>query len=415
MNKLYDHQKRIIDEDKRYAGLFLGTGAGKTLIALKLARGSTLVICPKTQKEDRNWEREAQKNDIDIDLTVMSKEMFRSLRKNGWVKPFDTIIVDEAHTVLGVTPNIRYVKKKPIPKTSQLFEELGTYIMLTKPKHLYLCTATLIRSPMTVWGAGKLLGQKWDFYDFRSEYYIKLPMAFRDVWAPKSDNATKNRLARVVQNLGYVGQLTDYFDVPEQSYKKIWCILSAKQEDRIAHLPLEYSDPIVLLGKIHQTENGVLAGDEYNAPEYFENDKIEKILELAIEFPKMIIFAKYRAQIDQIQKSLTKEGYATWTLTGDTKDRGGVIKQANDAANGIFICQAQISAGWELPTYPVMVFASMSYSVVDRIQAEGRILRANYLKKNLYIDLVVKGGIDEEVYKCIENKKDFNERVFLNV
>ncbi len=409
---LYAHQKRIIDEDPEVAGLWLGTGSGKTLTALHLAKGKVLIIAPKTQKEDKNWERELEANNIGLKITVISKETFR--RDWEHLPRFDTIIGDEAHTLLGVTPNIRYRNKQAIPKTSQLFEALLSYIQKHKPQRIYMATATIMRSPMTVWGAAKVLGKDWNFYEFRDIYYTKLPMPGREVWVPKSDSATKDRLAKTVQGLGYVGRLEDFFDVPDQSYKTIYLESTVAQAKRIKELPLEYPDPLVLLGKRHQVENGVLAGDEYLAPQEFDNEKIDKIMELAIEFPKMVVFAKYRAQIASLEETLA-QNYRVLTLTGDTKDRGEVISRANKASECIFICQAQISAGWELPDYPVMVFASMSYSLVDRVQAEGRILRANALKKNLYIDLVVKGGIDEAVYKSIKNKKDFNERLYLNL
>ncbi len=412
--KLYSHQQKIIDEDKPVSGLFMGTGSGKTRTALMLARGNTLVIAPKTQVEDGNWFREWDKIDMEDDhvfpLKVISKETFR----RDWEKlpRFDTIIIDEAHTVLGVTPNVRWVKKQAIPKASQLFEAVGQYIMLNKPSRVYLCTATPIRSPMTVWGAAKLLGQKWDWYKFRDKFYIRLPMPGREVYQPKNDVATKNKLGELVRKLGYTGQLSDYFDVPEQTYKTIHVDLTSAQRVRLKELPFEYPDPIVLVGKKHQVEQGILSGDEFNKPEEFKNEKIDTILELALEFPRMVIFAKYRAQISAIASTLRTEGHKVLEMTGDTKDRGALIAEANQAKECIFIAQAQVSSGWELPEYPTMVFASMSYSVVDRIQAEGRIHRANALKKNLYITLVARGGIDEAVAKCIDNKKDFQEAMY---
>ncbi len=409
---LFEHQRKIIDEDPKVTGLFLGTGAGKTLITLSLARGPVLVICPKTQKEDKNWEREYNKNNFKYHLDVVSKEYFR---KNWDIIPhlYTTIIIDEAHTCLGVTPNVCYVKKQPIPKTSQLFKALQSYIKKGKPKRLYLCTATIMRSPMTVWGAATILGEDWNWYEFRDAFYFRLPLpGYREVWVPKSDSETKDRLAAAVCNLGYVGRLEDFFDVPEQTYKTIHLELTLAQKKRIKEIAIEFPEPIVRCGKIHQLENGVLAGDEFSEGESYDNTKIDAILDLAIEFPKMVIFAKYRSQIDQIQRALTKAKYATWTLTGDTEDRGGVIKQANEAHSGIFIAQAQISAGWELPNYPVMVFASRTYSFVDYDQALGRIQRANNIKKNLYINLVVKGGVDEAVDKCLANKKDFSDRIY---
>lgn len=418
--KNYDHQQKIISDDPHKTGLFLGTGSGKTRIALNLARGSTLVVCPKTQRQDGNWERELASigNPHRIRLTVISKEEFR--RDYLALPTFDTLIGDEAHTLLGVTPNTRQVKKVTIPKTSQIFEALDWYVTNKKPKRIYLCTATIVKSPMTVWGAAKIFGKvKGDvlehFLGYRSAFYVKLPMPGRDVYVPKKDDDTKDRLATLVHQLGYVGRLEDYFDVPEQTFRTVYVQLTEVQKVAMKELPLEWPDPIVLIGKKHQLENGSLAGDEFSEAINYKNEKQEKIFEYAEEFPRMVIFAKYRAQIAQLELRLKEEGYKVLVLTGDTKDRGALIAMANQLDDCIFIAQAQISAGWELPNFPVMIFASRTYSYVDYSQALGRILRANALKKNLYINLVVKGGVDEAVDKALANKQDFDERVYTNV
>lgn len=416
----YAHQQRIIDDDPTCTGLFLGTGSGKTRTALALARGSVLVICPKTQKEDGNWIRETESWTTAtrpfFAMQVVSKEEFR--RDWETIPAFDTVIVDEAHTCLGVTPNTRQVKKVTIPKTSQLYEALEGFLTKHPPKRFYLCTATIIRSPMTVWAARQLLNPPTgdlmtSFYTFRHRFYTRLPMPGREVWVPRSSEQAKDELAAIVRSLGYVGRLEDFFDVPDQTFKTDWITLTERQRDRIKELRMEFPEAIVRIGKRHQVENGVLSGDEFSEPEYFDNSKIDKILDYAIEFPRIVIFAKYRAQIAQIQQALTKAKVRTWTLTGDTTDRGAVIKEANES-DGVLIAQAQISAGWEVPNTPVMIFASQTYSFVDYDQALGRIQRANNIKKNLYISLVVKGGIDEAVHDSLLNKSDFAERVYAN-
>jgi superfamily II DNA or RNA helicase len=421
---LYSHQQKIITEDPKKAGLFLGTGSGKTRIALSLARGSTLVICPKTQKEDGNWERECCSllfgtyhpsivKDLPEDFTVISKETFR--RDHATLPAYDTVIVDEAHTCLGLTPNTRFRKRQEIPKASQLFEALDEYLKRTKPERIYLCTATIMKSPMTVLAAKWILTGESSittFYQFRQEFYTRLPMPGREVWAPRSDSESKDKLAAMVRSLGHVGRLEDFFDVPDQTFKTVYVELTPKQKGRIAHLAMEYPEPIVRIGKRHQIENGCLSGDEFNRPELFSNAKIERIKEYALEFPQMVIFARYRAQIDMLEAELAHDGYKVLTLTGDTKDRGAVLAEANASAECIFIAQCQVSAGWELPEYPVMIFASRDYSFVNYDQAIGRIQRANNIKKNLYISLVVKGGVDEAVDRALINKQDFNERIF---
>lgn len=419
MAQLFKHQQKIIDDDSKSCGLFLGTGTGKTRTALMLSRGSTLVICPKTQKEDGNWEREFKKLGRDAiidDLKTISKETFR--RDHETLPKFDTVIVDEAHTCLGVTPNTRWRNKQEIPRASQLFEALEMYLQRTRPTRFYLATATIMKSPMTVWAAMKLLRPGIDtqhFLQFRNQFHTKLPMPGRDVWVPRSDSATKDELAAIVRSLGYVGRLQDFFDVPDQTFKTDHIELTAKQKVRLKELPLEYPEPIVRLGKRHQVENGVLTGDEFTPTEHFDNNKVDKILEYAEEFPQMVVFAKYIAQIDALRQALHRHAIPYLILTGATSDRGALLAQAKAMPRCVFIAQAHISAGWELPEYPVMIFASRTYSFVDYDQAIGRIQRANNIKKNLYINLVVKGGIDEAVDKSLVNKQDFNERLFVIV
>lgn len=431
--KLYAHQQAIVDEDPTHAGLWLGTGSGKTITALMLSHGNVLVIAPKTQVEDRNWERAWVEviGDFELNhkipgracncckgakkrtLTVMTFDKFKAIAHE--LDRFDTVIGDEIHGMLGVMPNTKSVKRVEVYAASQRFEALRDYVQRVQPERVYLCSATIVKSPLTVWGAevilGKHDGSMNDFMHFRYEFYTKLPMPGRQVYVAKKDDQTKFKLAERVKAIGYIGRLDDYFDVPEQTFRTIHVELTKKQEDRIKKLRLEFPEPIVRLGKRLQVENGVLAGDQFNAPERFDNAKVDKILELAEEFPRMIVFAKYTAQINEIQDALTDAGIATWRLTGDTKDRGTVIKEANEA-DGVLICQAQISAGWEVPNTPVMVFASRTYSFVDYQQALGRILRANHLKKNLYINLVVKGGVDDAVDSALMNKQDFDDKLY---
>lgn len=173
MRKTYAHQQKILNDDPKKCGLFLGTGSGKTFLSLSLAKGDILVICPKTIRDARVWEREyrsiaeneVQKyrkgNNVRVfkpRLTVMSKEEFR--RDAALLPRFDTVIADECHNLLGVTPNTRQRNRVIVPKASQLFDAFEAYLLRTKPERLYLLSATIVKSPFCVWGAGRLLG-KW--------------------------------------------------------------------------------------------------------------------------------------------------------------------------------------------------------------------------------------------------------------
>ena len=412
--KLFEHQRKMIEADPKRCGLFIGTGSGKTITALMLAEGKTLVVTTKTIRDDETWQKNLAKLDKHriTSLKVISKE---EARRDIHMYPyFESLILDESHTVCGLNPQIVYKNKKGVPKMSQVFNAVWGYVKSQKPRRLYLLSATPIRTPMAVLAHAWLLGKDWDFLKFRETFYFRLPMHGREIWSPKVTTVLKERLGKAVQGLGYVGRLSEYLDVPDQTYKTMYVELTTEQKKRLKEIKVEFPDPLVQLGKRNQIENGVLHGDRFNKEESFDNEKIEKIKELALEFDKMVIFAKYVAQVKNIVSSLKKEGYYVLELTGDSKDRNEILTNANNTSKCIIVISSQISAGYELPDFPVMVFASMSFSVVDRTQGEGRILRANFLKKNIFITLVTKGGtVDEAIYKSIENKQDFSEAIFI--
>jgi len=145
----------------------------------------------------------------------------------------------------------------------------------------------------------------------------------------------------------------------------------------------------------------------------FKSEKIDYILERAEEFPKLFIFAAYTAQVETIAKALKEVGYPVRTVTGDTTDRATVFKDIEAAKTGIVVVQAAICEGYRVPSAPSMILASKSREFVQFDQGKGRILDGQHLKKNLYIHLVVKGGVDEDAHETIMSGKDFQEKLSL--
>lgn len=335
------------------------------------------------------------------------------------------VIVHNCHNNLGVLPAFVQKNKIQRPKTSQIFEATQKFLEKHPPKRLYLLSATPVPKPMSMWAIGILLGQKWDFRQFRDIYYQEIRMGLRRIWIARKDDETKQRLANLIQKLGYTGGLNDFFDVPEQTHITVKIDLSEEQKKAVKDITFSEADPLVRRARLRTIENGVLYGrkideldektDEMtNETKIFRSYKIDYILERALEFPKLLIFANYTAQILEIEKALKKEGYNVSTLTGQTKDRT-FIKKVNDSPEPhIIIAQSSISSGYELPTFPCVIYASKSWRYVDYEQSTGRVLRANHLKKNLYIHLVVK-GCDLDCHNTIMSGQDFQEKLTLNI
>lgn len=424
MIPLFDHQKKVIEENPLWCGIFTGTGSMKTRTSLELAEGNTLVICEKQGRDDHTFEDNLAKFNIDKKIRVISKEDFRKI----WtaLPTYDTVIVDEAHHFFGVLPETRQKNHMPIPKTSQLYDGLKQYLKIRRPKRFYLLTATPASKPMHVYAAGTLLGKDWDFNTFRETFYIQKKIgSYRSIWLPKRDKILKERLAEALKKLGYTGGLSDFMDVPEQTEIVKHFSLSENQKQAIKELQGSQADPMAVRTATRTIENGVLYGAEIEAVSekkdrvvrkttHYHSEKIGYIIEKASEFPKMLVFAAYTGQVHAIADALMKAGYKAVIVTGERQDRSTVFKEADKAEECILVVAASISAGYELPSFPVVIYASYSNRVLHKVQGDGRVLRGNALKKNLYISLVVKGGLDEQCYKTISSGIDFNEMVMQN-
>lgn len=414
MVPFFQHQLDNIKEDRKKFGIFKGTGSGKTRIACALARGLTLVICPKTQKLDSTWDSEWEAQGKNrSDLIVISKEQFKIALKKHGAKSItngtypQTLIIDECHTVSGVTPYTRQKNYVKFPKTSQIFEAVIDYIRQANPERIYPVTATPDAEPMKVLALSHILGAKWDFFKFRDMFYFERTGRGRILYMVNRSQKNKTMMAELVKKLGWVGRLDDWFDVPDQIYKNHICGVSKAQADLFFDLKMLYPDPLVFIGKAHQLEQGLYEGEQ------IDETKLAAIDLYFHEYKRIVVFAKYTAQIKMYQKHFEKKGVKVFVLNGQTKDsvRQTITKDAEASEECVFIAQTSISAGWELPTFPAMIFASLDHSFINYDQAIGRIQRTNNIKKNTYIFLIA-GSVDKRVKTVVDQKLSFSEAKF---
>jgi superfamily II DNA or RNA helicase len=402
MEGLYNHQKEILDLAPSKYGLFFGTGTGKTRTSIELSKkkgGSLLIICPKMLKE--NWKRELDKWGFKNEYLVISKEEFKKYAPK--LKRYDTIIVDEAHFFGNFQ--------------SQLSKSLDKYIKIHKPDNLYLLTASpYLSTPWNIYTLVNYLGAGLRYPTFRRMCFHEIKMGGRIVPVPK--RGIEEYLNTLITSYGSSVVLEDCFDVPAQTDSIEYFELTPQQKQAIKNI--DEFEFIVRFTKKHTIENGVLMGNEYEASKYFENNKIERIKSLVLENKKIAIACRYNYQIEkykeEIESFLSKEKlpHSVYVINGATEGRQDVVDKANADENTVILINASCSEGYELPTIGTIVFASLSFSYKDYLQFRGRFLRANALKKNHYIHLVVKDGVDEDVYECIQNKKDFSFKILQN-
>jgi superfamily II DNA or RNA helicase len=395
--KLYKHQQELLDKNPLKHLLAFECGTGKTITAILLAEKNTysinnriLVICPKSIKDQ--WiENISSISKKPMSFVVMTKEEFKC--NSNIIGEYKGIIVDECHFFANYK--------------SGMAKALMGYIKKYNPRCIYLLTATPYLSSMwNLYTLGYILGEKYDWKKWDNFFFNRILMGRKIIPIQKTKiNGVpiEDYIAKVVNKIGTTVKLSDVADVPEQQFFTEYFDLTKEQTKAIENI-IDV-EPIVRWTKIHQICGGSLKSDGYNEDQYFKSEKFERLKELCQEHKKIIIVCRYNAEIDYLEKELSN--YDLAKITGKTKAKNELVRSLNNKDDAIVLVNASCSEGYELPTFPVMIFYSYDFSLKNYVQMIGRILRINKLKKNIYISLVVKGTIDEDVYKCINKKQDF--------
>ena len=303
---------------------------------------------------------------------------------------------------------------------SGMLKALLLYIRKHNPVFIYILTATpYLSSPLNIFALADILGKKWNYSDFQNLFFVKVEMGRRwpvpivrqKIRYAGVEIPTEQAISNLVNTLGNTVALEDCVDVPDQIFQTEYFDLTAEQKKAIKAL-----DDIVHISywtKCHQICGGSLKSDGYTKDAFYKSEKLNRILQLVQEHKKLIIICRYNNEIEyiniQIRKKTSKK---TYIINGQTENKHDIIQSADGQREAIVLANAACSEGYELPSFPIMVFYSYDFSLKNYIQIKGRIQRINNIKKNVYISLIVKGTIDEDVYKCIMKKRDFQLAIY---
>lgn len=367
----YLWQNKFLNEPNDYALLCAEAGTGKSHTAGEWVkqRGRDcvpVVFCPKQITSD--WAKRTPSAFIFTPQTILKESLPQ--------RP-SAIIVDEADA---------FASPLFLPtKRSKCAEKLYNYIKANPQAHVLLLTATPVRS--TPWNLHTLLvymGRYIDFKEWRTKYfYLDQPRYMsRPGYFPRP--GWQKMMQEVIDSNATVALMKDMVDeLPPETYE----IIRLK--------PPTYEK-----------------NEEWEAAKQFVEDhlleqggKIKEIARMSKGYRKIVIIAHYRSQIDSLTKELSRER-ETFVLDGRTTDVERVISSAESSDECYFIIQSSVGAGFEIPSFSCMVFASQSYSVRNFVQMKARIRRINALKPVIYYHLLG-GRCDKMIYDSIAEGKDF--------
>lgn len=154
------------------------------------------------------------------------------------------------------------------------------------------------------------------------------------------------------------------------------------------------------------------AAKQFHADNLLEQSAKDKtIAEISRGYRKIVLVVYRTGEVARLYKKLSKERQ-TFVVDGGTKDVHAVELAAEDCSECYLIVQASVGAGFEVPSFPCMIFVSQSYGVRNYTQMKGRIRRANDLiaskgRKKLDYFYLHGGKCDKMIYESIQSGRDF--------
>lgn len=261
-----------------------------------------------------------------------------------------------------------------------------------------------------------------NYYAFRNRYAImggfnqKQIIGYRDL----------DKLIRKEYSIAYRVTKAEALDLPEQTFITRHIPLEGKsknlydriKKDSFAELESggQITAPTVLtkLLRLQQFTGGFIQPDE-GKPEFAFDGKLNALEDIIDDYvigedKKLVIFCRFRPEIDLITKLIQKKKLGFISIYGDVKleDRGALVEDFQKNANTrIALLQIDTAGlGITLTAADTCVYYSVNFNYAAYSQSLARIHRIGQKNNCTYIHLVVEKTIDERVYKALAAKED---------
>ncbi len=473
ITSLWQHQSEGIKRaghllDSGYNGFafFFEPGLGKTRTVLETLRKvyakhgkiiPTIIFCPPVAIP--NWRNEILK------YTKIKEERIHML---------DGTQLERIETMKAANPDSIFITNYEALLMKNLYEEMTTLvnknttalildeahkvkshdskrtkamIQLSRKCHYkYLLTGTPILNELwDIWALymvmdnGKTFGDS--FWAFRAKYYRNLMANVPNVKFPKyvPVPGAVETVREKIQATSLFAEKSQCLDLPPLVKKSVEIEMSPEQKrlynemkkDMITSITTRQGDTKYSVAQLAVTKAlrmlQVLSGHipvqhadsgEQTVIKIKDNPRkkaLEELLEDLAPYHKVIVWAVFRDNYDDIADVCNGLKIEYVTLTGETKDREDSITRFNNDPKVRVLIGHPRSGGIavNLIEASYMVYYSRSYSLEDDVQSEARNYRAGSEKhdKITRIDLVVPGTLDQLVLNCLASKQQLSDKV----
>lgn len=416
---LKDHQVKaasIMNHRKKY-GFFLGTGTGKTLIAITyiLNNQPNKVIIMTPKKVIGQYRKECIQYLAGYNITESLSEYLLGKRSiliinyeqlpnviKGNAKA-DALILDESH----------YAKSYS-SRTNTLLRELAADI-----PNVYLFTGTpQDHSRHEIFPQLAILDEnlmpvktKFNYrYFYLNDYYLP----------DREKRWLSDELTSMIESITWGKKTEDVVELTEEVNNVIKAEHPIKYydeliKDRIVKIEdrnIVADNKASLRIKLRELSNGhVIDGTDTLR---FNNTKdIELYNLLRDKVPRGIIYFEFTGDIRNITSVITRLNKSCVVVNGQTKDSHTFIERFKNSEVDYLVIQSRSgNAGLDLSHVNNVIFYSLPESYIVYHQCKSRIRRIGQQLECNYYHIICKETIEEQIYNSLKSKKSFSNKVF---
>tara|TARA_R110000782_G_scaffold84056_1_gene164213 strand:- start:2 stop:1093 length:1092 start_codon:yes stop_codon:yes gene_type:complete len=313
--------------------------------------------------------------------------------------------------------------KTPTSKRTRAIITLGKHAVYRR----ILTGSPVTKSPLDLYSQCAFLNENLldhtSFYSFRNRYAHMVDRNFggRRVQIISSYK-NLNELEEILKVFSYRVQKKDCLDLPKKIF--INRIVELSQEQKNAYSTMKSAALALLKGKmttaphaltqlmrLHQITCGHLKSDDGTITN-LKHNRIEELVDVLSEMEgKVIIWANYIHDIEEIVKRIKKEygddSIVQYYGATSSDDRQKAIKKFQDPNSSVkyFVGNTQTGGyGITLTEASNVIYYSNSYDLEKRLQSEDRAHRIGQKKSVTYVDLIAEKTVDEKIIKALRNK-----------
>lgn len=391
---LYDFQQRILNQSKPNYIIAADTGTGKTMMGihhyLKYREDEPLlVVAPPSKIKEGGWDREiefiANHYEVDIEYALLS---WGSVAKN-WAKfKGYYVLFDECH-----------MAKNSTSQRGKAAFKLAEY-----STHFCLLSATTMPNG---WGDAinyfKMFGFTKNKTQFNHEFAI---MEYQKFGAQQFQKVVgyrnEDELEKMYQSVSVTISKNEALDLPDITYQFI--NFKPSKEYRVI------KKDRVLDDVDYDSSAKLLSGLRYYANQKDKLAYTKDFLEGTSR--NVVIFYNFKQEVEDlldIAKKLDKKIYQVSGGKFSLPDK----TDWPDVTNSVTFVQYQAgSAGIELQYCSEVIYYTPTYSYGDYQQSLGRAYRNGQENKVSVYQYKTLGTVEEEVWKALENKEDFDMKLY---